>query len=411
MHLQGSYLFLLFLGIVSVITASSEHEHANTTRATFNVLDYGAVSGGHKDNALAFWEAWNATCNSEAERSTLVIPKLRFLVNPITFYGPCKPQRIHFLILGKILAPKSPEAWRDFDPGQWLAFHGVNGLELAGPGSINGRGSGWWNQSCRYHPKLEGCTSLAPTALKVLSCQNSYIRDIHFINSSQAHVTIQGCHGIKIENLKIEAPGNSPNTNGIHIHSSRNVIINNTIIGSGDDCISIGDHISNIVISYIKCGPGHGISIGSLGKSGNVVQVENIHVSNVTLLGTTNGARIKTWQVGRGNVRGVRFEDFFLDSVKNPIIIDQNYCNVRGACKELTTGVQIRDVSFKNFYGTSRTNISINLNCTLSVPCTGILLKSIYLRSAIPGQNVTSSCKNAYGTAFGVVQPIPCFQI
>ncbi|XP_004287324.1 PREDICTED: probable polygalacturonase At1g80170 isoform X1 [Fragaria vesca subsp. vesca] len=408
---MGSYLFLVFLGIVYVITASSEHEHANTTRATFNVLDYGAVSGRHTDSGMAFWEAWNATCSSEAENSTLIIPRMRFLLSPITFDGPCKPQRIKILILGRLLAPESPEAWRDFDPGQWLAFRGVNGLEIAGPGTINGRGSGWWNQSCRYHPKLEGCTTLAPTALKVLSCKNIWLRDIHFINSSQSHILIEGCDGIKIENLMIEAPGNSPNTDGIHIHASHNVIINNTIIASGDDCISIGDHISNIAISYIKCGPGHGISIGSLGKSGNVVQVENVHVSKVTLQGTTNGARIKTWQVGQGNVRGVRFEDFFLDSVKNPIIIDQNYCKVRGACEELPTGVHISDVSFKNFYGTSSTNIAINLNCSLSVPCTEILMKSIYLRSAIAGQNVTSSCRNAYGIAFGVVHPSPCFQI
>lgn len=70
-------------------------------------------------------------------------------------------------------------------------------------------------------------------ALKVLSCKKSSLRDIHFINSSQAHVLIEGCDGIHIENLIIEAPGNSPNTDGIHIQASHNVIINNTIIGSG----------------------------------------------------------------------------------------------------------------------------------------------------------------------------------
>lgn len=52
------------------------------------------------------------------------------------------------------MAPKSPAAWKELDPGQWLAFHGVNGLKVAGPGTINGRGQGWWDQSCRYHPKL-----------------------------------------------------------------------------------------------------------------------------------------------------------------------------------------------------------------------------------------------------------------
>ncbi|KAE9447459.1 hypothetical protein C3L33_20643, partial [Rhododendron williamsianum] len=64
-----------------------------------------------------------------------------------------------------------------------------------------------------------------------------------------------------------------------------------------DDCVSIGDFTSHLSITNVNCGPGHGISIGSLGKDGNFVQVENIHVSNSFFKGTTNGARIKTWQV------------------------------------------------------------------------------------------------------------------
>lgn len=38
-------------------------------------------------------------------------------------------------------------------------------------------------------------------------------------------------------------------------------------------------------------------SIGSLGKSGNYVQVQNILVKDVKFIKTSNGARIKTWQV------------------------------------------------------------------------------------------------------------------
>lgn len=38
-------------------------------------------------------------------------------------------------------------------------------------------------------------------------------------------------------------------------------------------------------------------SIGSLGRGGNYVKVEKIHISNAQFEGTTNGARIKTWQV------------------------------------------------------------------------------------------------------------------
>jgi len=38
-------------------------------------------------------------------------------------------------------------------------------------------------------------------------------------------------------------------------------------------------------------------SVGSLGKGGEYATVEEVHVKNCTLTGTTNGARIKTWKV------------------------------------------------------------------------------------------------------------------
>ncbi|KAF3453693.1 hypothetical protein FNV43_RR04134 [Rhamnella rubrinervis] len=405
---MGHFALALILGLACAIFACSK---SNEDAICFDVMDYGAVCDGTTDDSQAFFKAWNAACSSETENPSIIIPKQTFLVNPVVFRGPCKAKNINFLILGRVLAPDSPQAWEGLDPSQWLVFHGVSGLRVSGSGLIDGRGNGWWEQSCRDHPDLEGCTSLAPTALNLISCKRSSLKDIHFVNSSQTHVLIMGCDGMDIGNLMIQAPEISPNTDGIHIQASNDVIISNITVGTGDDCISIGDSTSNIYISNVGCGPGHGISIGSLGKSGNMVQVENIHVSKVYLKGTTNGVRIKTWQVGKGYVRGVTFKDLYFDSVENPIIIDQNYCNIRGACKELQSGVHISDVVFINFYGTSSTDVAINLNCSRSVACTEILLKSIQLTSASIGHTLTSNCTNAFGYTFGMVQPQPCLQI
>lgn len=55
-------------------------------------------------------------------------------------------------MLGSILAPASPKAWEGLNQGQWLAFQGITGLNITGSGRIDGRGSGWWDQSCKYHP-------------------------------------------------------------------------------------------------------------------------------------------------------------------------------------------------------------------------------------------------------------------
>lgn len=66
---------------------------------------------------------------------------------------------------------------------------------------------------------------------------------------------------------------------------------------AGDDCVSIQTGCSNVYVHNVHCGPGHGISIGSLGKDNTKACVSNITVRDVMMHNTMNGVRIKTWQV------------------------------------------------------------------------------------------------------------------
>lgn len=77
------------------------------------------------------------------------------------------------------------------------------------------------------------------------------------------HILIDGCKKVKLQGVKVSAPGNSPNTDGIHVQLSTGVSIMNSHIGTGDDCISIGPGNSNLWIEGIACGPGHGIRFGT----------------------------------------------------------------------------------------------------------------------------------------------------
>lgn len=66
---------------------------------------------------------------------------------------------------------------------------------------------------------------------------------------------------------------------------------------AGDDCISIQTGCSNIYIHNVNCGPGHGISIGGLGRDNTKACVSNVTVRDVNMFRTMTGVRIKTWQV------------------------------------------------------------------------------------------------------------------
>lgn len=66
--------------------------------------------------------------------------------------------------------------------------------------------------------------------------------------------------------------------------------------------------------------------MGSLGKLPKELDVRGVIVKNSTLIGTTNGLRIKTWPGSDpSRAGGMLFSNIVMDNVENPIIIDQNY--------------------------------------------------------------------------------------
>lgn len=83
----------------------------------------------------------------------------------------------------------------------------------------------------------------------------------------------------------------------------------------------------------MTCGPGHGISVGSLGRYHDEQPVNGVTVRNCTLKNTMNGVRVKTWPDSPSGVASdMTFEDIIMDNVSNPILIDQKYCPY-GECK------------------------------------------------------------------------------
>lgn len=86
---------------------------------------------------------------------------------------------------------------------------------------------------------------------------------ISSVDSKFFHIAVLSCKNFKASNIKITAPANSPNTDGIHLERNSGVIIQKSNIGTGDDCISVGQGNSDITLTGITCGPGHGIRFGA----------------------------------------------------------------------------------------------------------------------------------------------------
>ncbi|KAL8262391.1 hypothetical protein R6Q59_023740 [Mikania micrantha] len=411
MHLHQHLITMLTI-MWSILYCSSyriQHQRIEPTRnllahrprpRLYNVDDYGAAANG-ADDSKAFMEAWRNACSS-SKGAEFVVPKNKvYHLKPILFSGPCNPN-LKVKIYGTIKA-SSHKSDYDEDRRHWIVFEDLEDLTVEGGGTINGNGRIWWIKSCKVD-ETQPCIG-APTAVSFKNCTNLRVNQIRIKNAQQMHLIFQNSLNVRATNLKIIAPADSPNTDGIHITASQNVVVLNSLVKTGDDCVSIVDGSRNILVRKITCGPGHGISIGSLGKNNSEDKVSNILVDNAIISNTTNGVRIKSWQGGSGYARNIKFQNIVMHNVTNPIIVDQNYCDSKEECQQQYSAVQMQNVVYQNIRGTSNSEVAINFDCSKTFPCKSILLDNVVLHRQGNEGDMKASCSNVMLATRGKVTP------
>ncbi|XVF43986.1 hypothetical protein PTKIN_Ptkin02bG0084000 [Pterospermum kingtungense] len=361
-------------------------------KVVVNVDSFGAVGDGVSDDTQAFRKAWDTAC-STPKSVLLVPPGRRYLVNATRFKGPCADSLV-VQIDGTIVAPDKPKNWDPNLPRLWLDFSKLHGVLFQGSGVIDGSGSKWWASSCKKNKS---------NALTIDSSSSIKVKGLTIQNSQQMNFVISKSESVGVSEVRVSCPGDSPNTDGIHITRSTNVVLQDCKIETGDDCISIVNASSAIKMKRIYCGPGHGISIGSLGKDNSTGIVTKVVLDTAFLRETTNGLRIKTYQGGSGYVRGVRFENVRMEDVANPIIIDQFYCDLPTPCQNQTSAVKISQIMYRNISGTTKSKEAMKFACSDTVPCSSIVLSNINLEKK--DGTVETYCNSAQGFGYGVVHP------
>ncbi|KAK9141407.1 hypothetical protein Scep_011088 [Stephania cephalantha] len=328
-----------------------------------NVMDLGAKPDGQTDSTKSFMDAWAAACACSASSAVIYVP-----------------------------------------PGTY----GVKGVTIAG-GTLDAGGAAVWACKLKASSPTDNNCIQGATSLSFTNSKDVVINGLRSVNSQMFHIVINGCKNVNVRGVMIAAPGDSPNTDGIHVQMSTGVSITKSGIKTGDDCISIGPGTNNLWMESIACGPGHGISIGSLAKGLKEPGVENVTVKTAVFTGTQNGLRIKAWgRPSNGYVKGVLFQHATMNNVENPILIDQNYCPRDDHCPNQVSGIKISDVKYKDIHGTSATQVAVKFDCSHKNPCTAITLENVKLTYDQDDQPAQSSCVNANGSALGVVDPKSC---
>lgn len=70
-------------------------------------------------------------------------------------------------------------------------------------------------------------------ALTIDQCSGVRVKKLNFQYSQQIHFQISRSDSVRISGVRVTAPEDSPNTDGIHITESTNVAIQNVHIGTG----------------------------------------------------------------------------------------------------------------------------------------------------------------------------------
>lgn len=130
---------------------------------------------------------------------------------------------------------------------------------------------------------------------------NTWIHKLSSINRKNSHFLIFRRNALEFRCVRIIALEDSPNTDGIHIGDSPHIKIADSVISTGDDCVSLGR--------------------GS---------------RDVEVVGTQNRVRIKSWASPlKSNAYNISFYDITMKEGQSPIIIDQWYCPVGGCSKQV----------------------------------------------------------------------------
>jgi polygalacturonase len=240
-------------------------------------------------------------------------------------------------ITGKGVIDGSGQAWRPVKRFKMTDIQWRN--LIASGGVLNANGDTWYPSESSLQGELGRFTEpdplrkiedfgrvkdfLRPVMVSIRESRNILLDGPTFQNSPAWNIHPLMSENIIIRNLTVLNPWFSQNGDGIDLESSKNAFIYNNTFDVGDDaiCIKSGKDddgrrrampTENVIVKNNVVYHGHGGFVVGSEMSGDV---RNIHVSDLTFIGTNVGIRFKSTR-GRGGV------------VENIFISDINMVNI-----------------------------------------------------------------------------------
>ncbi|KAF7357457.1 Protein kinase domain-containing protein [Mycena sanguinolenta] len=273
---------------------------------------------------------------------------------------------------------------------------GGTNIVVDGGGTLDGAGQAW------YDAFASNSSLLRPVTLTLFQATNVLVQDIFMINSPEWFNFVNEGKNVTFNNVTFNAASTSShgasNTDGWDIYRSDTVVISNSVINNGDDCVSfkVSLHTTNVLVANLNCTGSHGISVGSLGQFAGVFDiVENVTATNIRMSNAENGARIKAFAgsgVGSGMVNNITFSGFIESAVDNPVVIDQCYETSAADCEAFPSNVFISNILFTTISGTGTSSVVADLACSPGARCSNITVDNLALTG--PSGKAEFECQN-----------------
>jgi len=337
----------------------------------FNITRFGADEDGRKDCTKAFRRAID-TC-SAAGGGHVVVPRGQFLTGAIHLKSNVN---LHLQPGATIKFSTNP---KDYLPVVFTRWEGTelmhyspfiyafeqNNIAITGEGTLDGQGSPehWWYwvgrpnygwregqpQQREDRDTLQQMAEkgipvrqrvfgeghyLRPQFIQPYACRNVLIDGVTIINSPMWEIHPVLCTNVIVRQVNIRSHG--PNNDGCDPESCQDVLIQDCVFDTGDDCIAIKSgrnadgrrlHVpsQNIIVTGCRMKDGHGgITVGSE-ISGGVRNVfgENCHLDSPNL---DHALRVKNNAMRGGLLEDLHFRNLTVGQVKHAVItIDFNY--------------------------------------------------------------------------------------
>ena len=315
---------------------------------TLNVRQFGAVGDGVHDDTAAI-QAAILHCPADGR---VLIPAGRYHVLPLMLKSHVRIElrrgatllletdRSKFPILpGMILSTDETDdlnlgSWEGNPLDMYAAF--ISGMDvedvvLYGEGVLDGQGdkSDWW-QNCKVRRG-----AWRPRMLFLNHCKNVTVQGVTFQNSPSWNLQPYFSKDLRFLNIRVNAPANSPNTDGFDPESCDGILLAGAHFSLGDDCIALKSGklymgqryktpCQHIEISHCLMENGHGgMTCGSEMAGG----IAHVRLHDCLMRNTDRGLRVKTRR-GRGNtavIDGLVFRNVEMRGVKAPFVINMFY--------------------------------------------------------------------------------------